>query len=334
MKNDLNLIVKMIFGSHLYGCATETSDMDYKGIFMPTKEELFLNKIPKSYSYKTKTDNKSKNTSDDVDEEIYSLHYFIKLACEGQTVALDMLHAPDSMILETSGVWKEIVKNKEKFYTKNLKAFVSYARRQASKYGIKGSRLNAVGLVIQLLERLGGDEKLYKVWDQLPLGEHLYMVDPSPHGIRQYQVCGKIIQENSRTAHVLKILRKFEENYGKRARMAAENKGIDWKAVSHAMRAAYEVEELLEKKTITFPLKQADFLLKVKRGKLDYLKEVSPKLESLMERIERRSEESDLPEKVNRKFWDKFIIKMISNYLIDPHCLECEYFEKNKVYMK
>lgn len=151
--NNEKTIVRMIFGSHLYGCEVETSDKDYKGIFLPTKEQVLLGKIPKSYSNSKKKAEGEKNTADDVDTEIYSLHYFIKLACEGQTVALDMLHAPDNMILEATNVWYEIVANREKFYTKNLKAFVGYARKQASRYGIRSGRLGNLREVIKVLEK-------------------------------------------------------------------------------------------------------------------------------------------------------------------------------------
>ena len=167
----MKIIVKTIFGSHLYGTSTPESDKDFKGIFMPSKEQIFLGHIPKSYNKNTKKGNE-KNTSDDVDTEIYSLHYFIKLACEGQTVALDMLHAPDNMIIESSHIWRAIVKNKEKFYTKNLKAFIGYARRQASKYGIKGSRLNAAKKIMDILiDYKYSDKKMKVVWDQLPIEE-------------------------------------------------------------------------------------------------------------------------------------------------------------------
>lgn len=107
----MDLIVKMKFGSHLYGTATEESDVDYKGVFLPSKEDTLLNRIPKCYSFST-GENESKNDPKDVDEEIYSLHYFIKLACDGQTVAMDMLHAPEEMIVNHSGIWKAILKKK------------------------------------------------------------------------------------------------------------------------------------------------------------------------------------------------------------------------------
>lgn len=104
----MSTIVKMLFGSHLYGTDTEESDKDYKGIFLPPFEDCVLNKIPKSLN-KSTSGKDSKNTKDDIDEEIFSLQYFIKLACEGQTVAIDMLHAPDEMIIETSDIWKELI---------------------------------------------------------------------------------------------------------------------------------------------------------------------------------------------------------------------------------
>ena len=313
--NNEKTIVKMLFGSHLYGTNTTDSDMDYKGIFLPTKEQVFLGKIPKSYNNAKKKAEGEKNTADDIDIEIYSLHYFIKLACEGQTVALDMLHAPADMILEKSDIWDAIVVNREKFYTKNLKAFVGYARKQASRYGIRGGRINAAQSVVNHLKDYYPDTKMSDAWDWLPIIEHCYMIEDNPQGIRQYQVCGKIIQETVRVGYVLDILEKFLNVYGERAKLAAENKGIDFKAVSHALRAAYQVKELLTENTITFPLKEASFLKEVKQGKLDYLTEVAPKLESLMDEVEILSENSTLPAKPDRKFWDQFIIDTIESSL-------------------
>ena len=96
----MKLIVKMKFGSHLYGTNTDKSDVDYKGVFLPSKTEILLNKVPKCKSFSTGNDS-NKNMPFDIDEEIYSLHYFIKLACDGQTVAMDMIHAPEKMLIKS-----------------------------------------------------------------------------------------------------------------------------------------------------------------------------------------------------------------------------------------
>jgi len=148
----INLIVKMIHGSHLYGTQTENSDKDFCGVYMPSKEEILLNRVPKSINKNIKNSDSLKNTKDDIDYEIYSLHYFIELACQGQTKCLDMLFAPENMIIRKSPIWDSIVANRDKFLTKNLKAFVGYARRQANRYGLRGGRVNTVNEVIKVLE--------------------------------------------------------------------------------------------------------------------------------------------------------------------------------------
>lgn len=318
----LDLIVKMKFGSHLYGTNTPESDTDYKGIFMPTKEQILLGKIPKSISYSPKkTEEGLKNSKDDVDFEIYSIHYFLKLACEGQTVALDMLHAPRNMIEVTSVIWKDLVKKRELFYTKNLNAFVGYARKQAAKYGIKGSRLNAIKNVIDYLTTWNSDLKLkdivltakghITIWSGIPTGEHIHDYEDTPDGIKQKQICGRIIQETQTVGYTLDILNRIYDNYGKRAQQAANNKGIDFKAISHALRAAFEVKEILTQGTITFPLKEANFLRQIKAGKINYTTGAAPALEFLMDEIEELAKNSSLPEKVNRKYWNKWLVNTI-----------------------
>lgn len=302
----MDIIVKMKFGSHLYGTDTTQSDIDYKGVFLPSRREILLCEIPKCRSFSTGND-RTKNSSADVDEEVYSLHYFIRLACQGQTVAMDMLHAPDNMLIETSDIWESIVAQRHRFYTKNLKAFIQYARRQAGKYGIKGSRLNAASRVLDLLKSENPEGKLRQIWDRLPRSEHCFDVDKDPNGMRQYQVCGKTFQESCSVGYVIPILEKFYQDYGHRARLAAENRNIDWKAISHALRAAYQTREMMMQNTITFPLEQAPFLKNVKLGKLDYTTEVAPVLESLMDEVEERVKHSSLPDHVDVAYWNQFI---------------------------
>ena len=305
-------IVKMLFGSHLYGTSTENSDKDYKGIFIPSKQDCYLGNIPKSYSNSSGNDS-SKNTKDDIDEEIYSLQYFIKLACEGQTVAIDMLHCNDECLIETSDIWKELVVNRKKFYTKNLDAFIGYARKQASKYGIKGSRLNTVEEVLNFLKNRNED-KISDVWDKLPQVEHIHILDdPKNKDIKFYQVCGKKFQSTAKIDYVIPILEKFLYEYGHRAQLAKENKGIDWKACSHALRAAYQVKSILLYNDLTFPLKESNIILDVKNGNVDYINEFSPLLETLMNEVEELTKISKLPEKVDKKFWNKFIIDVYNS---------------------
>ena len=310
------IIMKCVFGSHLYGTNTVNSDSDYKGIFMPDVNSIILGRVPKSIGMCTKKGD-GKNTPDDSDTELYSLHYFIYLACEGETAALDMLHVPDNMLLLSSDIWDEIVANRHRFYTKNLKAFVGYARRQASKYGIKGSRLNDSKHVLDVLSMAPDNYKLRDIWDDLPTGEHIikYPATELSNNQRTYEVCGRKVQESVSIPYARSVVSSFYNSYGKRAEQAANNNGIDWKAVSHAIRAAIQVKQILEEDTIIFPLKDAQFLTDIKQGKLNYVKEVAPKLESLMDEVELLASKSTLPDRVDRAYWDEFILSKMKGMI-------------------
>jgi hypothetical protein len=302
----MQILVDMVFGSHLYGTNSETSDKDFKGVFMPTREQILLQRVPRSINESTKKGSDIKNTADDMDRELYSLHYFLHLACEGETVALDMLHAPSSFWLASSAIWEELVSLRAKFYTKSLKAFVGYARRQAAKYGVKGSRLSEAKEVLEFLKAQPPSLRLADVWDQLPDGEHIHKSQNDVD--RLYEVCGKKMVSRGYCTHYVPMLEQFAQNYGARARQAEENKGVDWKAVSHAFRAAYQVQHILQHGGYTYPLPETDYLKAVKSGTLHFANEVGPKLDTLMESLEALSEQSTLPSKVDRTFWDQWLI--------------------------
>lgn len=318
----MKTIVKMKFGSHLYGTNTKDSDTDYKGVFMPSKEQIYLGRIPKCYSENTKIGT-GKNTSGDTDVETYSLHYFLKLACEGQTVAIDMLHAPDSMILETSDTWQLIVRNKHRFITKDMQAFVGYAMRQASKYGIKGSRLAAAKKVLDFIDSVTTKENLLleigrvkQFWDILPEGQHIHK-GFDKNGMNVYNVCGKMIQETASMSYLYDVVSRFHRAYGARARQAEKNEGIDWKAVSHAIRAAMQLKQLYTFGYITFPLKKANLLKDIKLGKLIYKDEVAPMLENIILQVKELAEKSDYPKRVNREYWEKFLMFEVERALYE-----------------
>jgi predicted nucleotidyltransferase len=75
-------IIRMRFGSDLYGTMTPGSDTDIAGVFLPSKEDILLGHIPKHVIHHTGND-RSKNMSGDQDVDIFSLHHFIKMACDG-----------------------------------------------------------------------------------------------------------------------------------------------------------------------------------------------------------------------------------------------------------
>ena len=308
-------LVLMTFGSHLYGTHTETSDQDFKGVFMPRVSDILLGRIPKSITVSTKKGNETKNTAADVEVEWYSLHYFIKLACEGQTTAIDMLHARADMWHTASDEWLTLHQRRHSFYTKNLRAFVGYARRQAAKYGVKGSRLASARTMLAVMEQaVNVDETMTvgQIRDFAVLAglQHVHKTD------EHLEVCGRKLQWNARIALYIDGMRRFVRNYGERAQQAEANEGIDWKAMSHALRAAFEVRAMLRDGDFRFPLPETAIIKRIKAGQLPYV-DVAARLESVMDECEQLAAASELPEQANVRACERWLELRTAIYLQD-----------------
>lgn len=306
----MNKIVEMIFGSHLYGTNSANSDTDIKGVYMPTARQMKLGKFPKTINESTKKDSSQKNTAADTDKEFYSLHYFMDLACEGETVALDMLHAPATAWHEATDEWTLLVAYRSIFYTKNLKSLVGYARRQAAKYGVKGSRLHEARLVLDVLRSVGSYDKVSDVLARLPIGEHVGPIEKD--GVAFYGICGRYLTLNARCEHYVPMVEAFIREYGDRAKQAEANEGIDWKAVSHAFRAAYQTRAIFRDGDFTYPLPETEYLKAVKSGKLHFKNEVAPALDALMDEVEVLSKTSSYPERVDREKVDSLLLTLVN----------------------
>lgn len=313
----MNLIVKSIFGSYLYGTNTKNSDRDYKGIYLPTKKECYLNDIQKSINFSTSS-NKIKNNIEDIDEEIYSLQYFMKLAVNGEMIVIDLIHAPDEMLLKTSDIWKKIRAKRSEFYSKKLSGYLGYIRKQTQKYCFKGKRLivmkeflNLLDYYINLKSKNNKILKLKEIWNKLPLNDYsrfVYIFKEKRWPF--YEICGKLLQPTISIEYAYNIIKKEYDSYGERARQAEKNVGIDWKAISHAFRSGYQLKEIYETGDLKFPLKKSEYIKNIKLGNYHYYNDnIGEKLDNLLLEIEILSSKSKYPEYINIENLNKFILE-------------------------
>ncbi|ADR32476.1 NrdC.11 hypothetical protein [Escherichia phage vB_EcoM_VR7] len=323
----MRTVMKGYFGSHLYGTSTPESDVDFKEIFVPHPRDILLGTAMNHTNLNT-NNTASKNTKDDVDHELYSLKYFFKLAAEGETVALDMIHTPANLVVKSDlpDVWKFIQDNRSRFYTTNMKAYLGYVRKQASKYGVKGSRLAALRGVLAIVNQIPEQwvdyqedgttkQRRTKVEDikhRLPENEFCEWVfhnheKTGPQTF--YTVLGRKYQTTLSLIELKQSLNKLDAEYGERARKAEANEGIDWKALSHAYRAGYQLKEIYQKGDLQYPLRTAPFILEIKQG-LHAFKDVQAELEAIVDEVETNAiwaAKNGMPDKVDMKFWDKFV---------------------------
>ena len=304
-------IVRMEFGSKLYGTSTPESDTDYKSIYLPSVYQLVTGEYPEVITNGT-GDGKSKNTKDDIDDDCYSIHKFVKLAVDGDAVAMDMLHCEKPVI--ESEAWDFIRANRTKFYCKNMKSYVGYVRQQAAKYGVKGSRLAALKEAIEFLSFLPKELKLSEALQNTrcepPTNEFckvIFIKNKQGQHELFYSVLGKNYQFTNYVWYIVQQLTVMMDSYGDRAKLAEKNEGVDWKALHHALRVSYQLQDIHTKGDFKYPLDQTDYLMKVKLGQVDF-NEVSEELHRLELSIKELSEKSSLPEeKMSKELMCDFI---------------------------
>lgn len=318
-----HVVVRIEFGSHLYGTNTSGSDRDYKSVYVPCASDILLQRVKGSLGHKVKRFEGDKNLPEDTDDEMYSLQRYLALLSEGQTVSIDMLFTPKPLI--TSPLWEEIRANKDRLLTKRSATFVGYCRTQANKYGIKGSRVAAAKEATDFFkahyDRLGTTAKLHEIADLLPsiAGEHTKIVEleTTPGNSEHFiECCNRKVSFGNTIKAGYEIFSRIYENYGKRAKLAQTNEGIDWKALSHAVRVANEALELLATANVTFPLPNAAHILAIKRGSLPY-DDVASEIEGLLEEVERASVASALRDEADQGFIDELVCRVHRGAIIE-----------------
>lgn len=316
-------LVKMQFGSHVYGTNLPTSDKDFKGVFLPDAQELVMQRAAKHIKNSTKKDDSKRNTANDVDDELFSFQTYMELIRQGQTVALDMLFTPTSYYcsdVPVSPLWQEIVDNRQKLIHKGTNAFVGYTKAQAAKYGHKGDRLSALNAFMR--ESLDWDghrelgdyaEALEAFVEAAASKEAEIVLIPTPNGssgemrdMPHLQLANKKVGYSCTVDYARQVYQLALDKYGHRAKLAESNDGIDWKATMHAVRIAAEAKELLLTGHITFPRPEASLLLAIRQGTLPY-KQVEALIDQGLADIKDAELRSNLSDKPNYSYMDTLV---------------------------
>ena len=157
-------------------------------------------------------------------------------------------------------------------------------------------------------------KKLHEVWDDLPEGENIstYMLkNAHQEDKRCYEVCGRKLMATSPIDKAIEVMEAFILRYGARAEEAARNEGIDWKAVSHAYRSAYQILEVIETGDLHYPLKDKKHLLDLKLGNLHYKNDrVGEKLGELIEHVTELANRSELRDEPDADHWEGVLAEM------------------------
>lgn len=313
----MNIILSTVFGSHLYGLSTPLSDRDYKHVFIPTDREIILGH--KQIINLSTGGDECANTKDDVDNEYISLAKFIQLLSTGDTMCLNVLHAPDDCITVKHPIWDYIRANRADFYSLNMQGAVGYCRAQYQLYSVKGKRYNALVDLANLVAGFDQSERLSTIVDKLPVNSYMHLTDPDldkDHKI-YYNVMGNRYMQTISIGEFHTAILKMSGKYG--ARTIKANDGHEWKSISHALRVMYELIEIYETGDLHYPLKNREFLLDVKLGKYDMVK-IDEIMVSLMDKLDsciNSARIGGLREVVDVNKWENFVYETYKNCIIN-----------------
>lgn len=326
----MRLLAKFVHGSHLYGLNTESSDTDFKGVYLPSLNDYLLCRVKSSINLSTNKTNQ-KNDANDVDYEVYSLNKFVEMLVSGEMVAFDMLFAPenfveyydsqgntissDNKLVEQNPVWQIRNTYSDLFASSDMRAYLGYCKKQAAKYGIKGSRLASLRVLlsqvnyIDTIEGLFFKGKLADVVNDLPIDQYCFVDGDS------YVVLGKRHQLTISFSEFRDRVNATLHQYGNRAKLAEQNNGVDWKAVSHAFRAGYQILEMYNTGRMQLPLPkdQRNTILDIKLGKRDW-KDVKQELEKLINQVEDKSLNCNLTT-TSPDVIDLLVVKLLTEFV-------------------
>jgi hypothetical protein len=160
----------------------------------------------------------------------------------------------------------------------NADAYIGYAIGQAKKYGVKGSRLGILKSIQEWLSQRTFDPYtrlqaiVPEILDRFSHESYCFrMIQDSTQEVFLV-ICGKLHNENIFMDEFIKRINTSYDVYGERAKLAMNNEGIDWKALSHAVRAIQQMEELLTIGYIQYPLVRRNILKCIKNGEYNFHK--------------------------------------------------------------
>jgi hypothetical protein len=334
-----------LYGSNLYGTASEESDRDVKHIVLPDINDALLGISPKNTVKKSNKIGYTKNTAEDTDEEYIPFQIFAKDILDGQTYALELAYA-----IEYSGAEQKIYYPKfleycrdlrNTFMTSNMTAMIGYAIKQASIYSDKGERLNAIQEVNDALASLEwfvvgepkfAETKFNAIWQEIievikPLCEkypkYVEITEYSINSAGEMRPCIKILEKilpsTASFLHNMNTLKVTIDKYGNRARSAQADQ-VDWKATSHALRIINEGIILLSGKPLVYPydVNTVNHLKAIKKGEVDYA-EVTKEINSQMDILKTLQLTSTLPQKSHelRKKLDNWLLPRLKTLYQD-----------------
>lgn len=133
--NKGSLIYLSLTGSCLHGTECETSDVDIKGIFVPSIESLILNECDSHYSDKFVCNGKLHEF------KLISIQEFLSKILKMECNAVELLFSMSARKVIVSGpISRYVFEQGQRLLTRNVHSFLGMARAELDRYANKKQR--------------------------------------------------------------------------------------------------------------------------------------------------------------------------------------------------
>ena len=317
------IILKINAGSYLYGTNTPSSDRDYLGVYLNTKEELLGLQTSEelTQNVESKAEN-GRNTKDAVDCKFYELRKFCNLALKCNPTILEILFVNKENILEITPEGEELLKLKKEFLSRHLcNSFMGYAIAQEKKAFIKSENIKQIESLYELL-RIYSNEILPMTVKELMVRDAVLEMEISKRvKIYKNEQNDEMFQCGDLKFPMNVLVKKLIDSLKLRLDKASWRKagmlqyGLDYKFLSHNVRLIMEGIELLKTKNLVLPLQYKEQIKDIKEGKVENNKiiELMQQLKTEFRELEKNT---GLPDKGNFKKINQFVVDTYYNYLM------------------
>jgi predicted nucleotidyltransferase len=269
-------------GSRLYGTNTPESDIDHRGVAIPSmKYILGFNRIEQL------------TTSKPIDSVTYALAKFMQLAKDCNPNIIELLFAPTrgETCIMVEPEWDSVLEIRSAFVSKKAKhTFSGYAFAQAARMRTHHEYMTGHIPPDVKPEDFGAFRNEGGNWSW-PSGLEQNAYSNAHNKFTNYQ---EWLRNRNPYRHAL------EQEFG-----------YDTKHGMHLVRLITEGEELLSTGKITLPRPDAKFLLQVKNGFFSY-DEIMQYAEDGDNRLQKIHDESDLPFSADVETIEKVLIALYS----------------------
>ena len=256
-------------GSHLYGMATPTSDLDLRGYVFP----------PFSYLIGVK---KFECKEMEGDHKVYSASHFLKLIMKGDPASSELFYASEKNIVKCSDLGKEIMKLKDDLISNaiygRIMGYSTGEWRKAMAIKMVSTRFNKTKK--EIINDVRNHWNLKK--------EHMDDIIKILDSVDEKKCISSMA------------------GLGTRRKEEVETYGFCRKSAAHAIRLVKQLTELMETSSMTFPRPDAQILLDIRNGKYTK-KELESMHDSVVAKAEAMREKSVLPDRPNeKKVWERY----------------------------